>query len=51
MNHGTKLVHQADAHIYSIELSRENRAHVLTSMAILSGLVSDGMPIASPPLP
>ena len=43
MKHGAELVDQADALIYGSELSREKRANMLTSMAILSGLVSLGI--------
>lgn len=44
MKHGEKLVGDADALIYQSEIPRERKADMLTSMAILSGLISENMP-------
>lgn len=44
MKYGTDVVDNADMRIYESELPRAKKADMLTSMAILSGLVSDSMP-------
>ncbi len=45
MKHGRELLHQADDLIYKSERSRSEKADMLTSMAILSGIVSKELPI------
>jgi len=45
MEHGPEVIDDADILIYKSKLSRTKKADMLTSMAILSGLVSDKMPV------
>ena len=45
MKNGENLLAQADSLIYKSGLSRMEKADMLTSMAILSGLISDKIPI------
>ena len=45
MKNGAELVNDADTLIYQSEFPREKKADMLTCMAILSGLVSDKMPM------
>lgn len=45
MKNGEDLIDQADSLIYKSEMSRLAKADMLTSMAILSGLISDKLPI------
>ena len=44
MKHGPDLIDEADALIYGSEMPRSSKADMLTSMAILSGLLSNDMP-------
>ncbi len=44
MKHGKDVLAEADTLIYKSELSRLQKADMLTSMAILSGLISEDMP-------
>jgi hypothetical protein len=44
MKQGKTLLDKADQLIYKSDVSREQKANMLTSMAILSGLISEDMP-------
>jgi hypothetical protein len=44
MRHGVELTQTADRIIYNSALSHEDKADMLTTMAILSGLVSEELP-------
>lgn len=45
MNHGPELLDQADNLIYQSERTRIDKANMLTSLAILSGIVSNDLPV------
>uniref|UniRef100_A0A7C4VQZ5 Rpn family recombination-promoting nuclease/putative transposase n=1 Tax=Desulfatirhabdium butyrativorans TaxID=340467 RepID=A0A7C4VQZ5_9BACT len=45
MRHGRELLYKAEEMIYHSSMNRRDRADMLTSMAILSGLISDSLPI------
>lgn len=44
MRHGEELVESADSMLYESDLSRRDRADMLTAMTIFSGLVSEKLP-------
>ena len=44
MKHGQEMVEKADAAVYESALPRNDKADILTIMAILSGLVSKKLP-------
>lgn len=45
MKHGEETIEEADLLIYQSQLPKDTKADMLSSMAILSGLISDSMPV------